>query len=1411
MMETKRIESHKLTYPQKNIWMVEKWNENTPINSIIGLVHIHKNFKAEYCQKAIEQLVEKNDAMRIELTNENNQIKQYISENNVGKIEVVDLSENTEKEISVFFNDSALRPLFSMHEPLYEFKILKYKNDTGCIYMKIHHMIADAWSCSKIAGQIISYYQNLFHTSREASQDVECPSYLTFIQNEKVYAQSEKYQRDAIFWKEYLDGFSDVVSLKNMKSLSLQAQRYSVALEQELLNSINQFCKEQKISVYSLFMAVLSIYVAKITEKKDIILGTPALNRCNFKEKQMLGMFVATLPFRIKIEEKEESFLSFVKNVTSTILLLFRHQRYPYLKTLEQLHQHSQINSNIYQIVLSYQNARVELDTNQFSTEWQFVNTLADELQIHIVDMDDTGILTLNYDYQTDKFSNEEIQYIHQRLIYILQQVIVKPTISIEEIKLIPNEELQLLEQLNDTSSWYPKDKTIIDMFLEQVEKNPDKIALTYFEKKLTYMEMYQQVRQFAKQLDGIRHENILVCLDNSIELLIAIYGILYSGNCYVPLNTQTPKDRIRDIAKDCQCHYAILNDKILDDKAITYLTVSKECEMNTQIQKSLARPDELAYIIYTSGSTGMPKGVKISNQSLVNYIYWAKHSYVDVETPIMPLYSSIAFDLTVTTLFLPLISGGYIVICENNNEEIIKIFREDKVNIVKLTPAHLSLINEANIRVNNIHTLILGGEALKTADARKITIKNKKVRIFNEYGPTEATVGCMIYPFRKQDAEPTVAIGKPAANVQLYILNQEKKQCPIGVEGELYIGGDGIANGYHNNEIVNKKSFFISPNTGRKIYKTGDIVKLGFDLELRYIGRIDKQIKINGNRIELEEIENVSKKLFKFKNVIADVKYISNIPNICLYYISENEYKSRYIRQKLKKYLPYYMLPSRYIKIEKIPMNGNGKLVRNQLPVPTIEIKKNKILYQSALEKNVCKIWNEILKQEIDPERSIFDYGVDSLNIIRCQVKLSNIISVVDVQKFYEYPIIREFCQNINQIQEKKVDINELKKYETIQLQKQLDKTKQEKISKVMLIGATGFLGIHMLKELLESPQIEKVYCIVRGIDYQNRLKNRFQFYFGELLQKEYEQKVIVINGNIEQKNLGLSKKEIEPILQEIHRVINTAAIVKHHGAYSEFEMINVGAVRNIVEICLNYHVIMDHISTISIAGDCHIGMFTEDKFYIGQNYRINPYIETKFEAELYLFQKIKEEGLLANIYRVGNLTWRCQDGVYQKNILNNGFFMRMKNILDLGKYPASFAQMKVEMTPVDIAANFIVTLILGKSDTVNEIYHIFNQNQVDFLEMIHSLETVEEKDIIQVEDETFMQLLKSYDSRENVLLNDIISSIGTIEVQLDNTYTNEILQRLNKKWPYFQAEYINKMVPYLKSLEGRKNEIKK
>jgi amino acid adenylation domain-containing protein len=477
--------------------------------------------------------------------------------------------------------------------------------------------------------------------------------------------------------------------------------------------------------------------------------------------------------------------------------------------------------------------------------------------------------------YNTDLFDAATISRMAGHYQTLLEEIVTNPQQRVSDLPLLTQVELyQLLVEWNDIQTDYPRDQCINQLFEAQVERTPDAVAIVFEERQLTYRELNARANQLAHYLQnrGVRSEVLVaICIDRSVEMLVAIWGILKAGGAYVPIEPIYPAERIAFILEDTQAPLlltqASLRDRLPDNHSqivqldADWTEISRESPKNPLAEIKL---DQLAYIIYTSGSTGQPKGVAIPHPGLVNYASWAKQQYCQDQQFAFPLFSPLSFDLTVTSIFVPLISGGRVVIYAEKEGAIDlslrRVIEENAVDIIKLTPAHLSTIQDMNFRASRVKKLILGGDDLKTALARTVTEAfSGKVEIYNEYGPTEATVGCMIYRFDPEnDVETSVPIGKPAAGAQIYLLDSALNLVPQGVVGEIFIGGPGLARGYLNRPKLTAERFIDNPfHSEDCLYRTGDLGRWTANAQLQYLGRRDRQVKIRGTRIELGEVES--------------------------------------------------------------------------------------------------------------------------------------------------------------------------------------------------------------------------------------------------------------------------------------------------------------------------------------------------------------------------------------------------------------------------------------------------------------------------------------------------------------------------------------------------------------------------
>jgi tyrocidine synthetase-3 len=626
-------------------------------------------------------------------------------------------------------------------------------------------------------------------------------------------------------------------------------------------------------------------------------------------------------------------------------------------------------------------------------------------------------------DYNGELFRRESIEVLARHLAEILRAASESPDQTISQLELLsPSRRNELVVQFNQSASEYPKDKTIAQLFAEQVEQTPAHIAIEFHNESLTYRELDGRVNQLANWLRarGIKAGvPVGIYLEHSPETIIALLGVLKAGGFYVPFDTAHPRARI---------------DFMISDTA-TPLVITQEHLRESMNEKAAppnsdATPDDLAYVIYTSGSTGEPKGVEIRHRSLVNYVWWAKNQYVRDETLAFALYSSLAFDLTVTSIFSPLITGNRIVIYreEGGSSAIEEILKDNKVGVLKLTPSHLALMKIQDNSQSRIRRLIVGGEQFETELATEVLRSfDGNVEIINEYGPTEATVGCMIHRFDPaQDTQAFVPVGRPAANAQIYVLDDDLKPVAENVLGEMYLAGDGLARGYLKRATLTAEKFIDNPFTsGQRMYRTGDLARWLPHGIIEYVGRKDGQVKYHGHRVELNEIKRALNRHPQIRDsVIVIARDKTGNDAMIAYYVSRQALDSTELHEFLTGSIIEETIPNVFVHLRKLPLTLNGKL--NLRALPTLDEVKQRAQHtyvapRNLVEEQLAEIWKQVFGVErVGIHDNFFELGGHSLIATQVIGRVRQTLHTeLLVRSVFEAPTIAELAAAIAKLEE--------------------------------------------------------------------------------------------------------------------------------------------------------------------------------------------------------------------------------------------------------------------------------------------------------------------------------------------------------------------------------------------------------
>ena len=1115
-----------LTNSQKSIWVTEQYYKGSSVNSICGTAIIEEKVDFKKLEKAIKIVCNKHDSFRLKIKVVDGKAMQELDkkeECNIENIEVENLEEleNIRRKI--------VKIPFKIEESsLFQFYIFKLKNGTGAFMLNIHHIISDAWTLGFICNDIIKEYSKLMEN--EYSEEKAIYSYVDYINSEKEYLNSEKFQKDKKYWEEKFENISEIANIPGSKDAGIEnidakGNRKQYEVNKNLVKMMKEYSKKNKISLYNFFMAIYAIYIGEITNLDEFVIGTPILNRTNYKEKNVAGMFINTVPFKITLTE-EEDFQEFAKTIAKDSLQMLKHQKYSYQLLLENLREKDKNTPNLYNILLSYQitNAQMNEGNIKYKTDWTFNGCVANNLEIQVYDLNDTGSLNIAYDYKTSIYEEKDIDNVNKRIMNIIEQVLSQENIKISDIDIVvPEEKEKIVVEFNKTELEYDTNETVIQLFKKQAEKIPNKIAIVSNKEKFTYSKIDEKSNQLAQELlnQGIEANDIIgIMLNRTPEMVIGLLAILKIGATYLPIDPEYPSDRILYMLENSETKTVLVNKQTEKNIPKTYskidISLTNEKIYNKKSEQINQKLDSnsLAYLIYTSGSTGKPKGVMVTNRNLNNFVKGMKKIIDFSEDKVMVSVTTICFDIFGLEIWCALTSGQTLVLAneeEQNNPVLLnKLCLENKVNIIQTTPSRFSIIVEDKENLaflKNITEILVGGESLNKKlleNMKKLT----KAKIYNMYGPTETTIWSTVKDLSKEN---NITVGKPIANTKCYILNKNHKIMPVGIPGELYIGGDGVSNGYLKREELTNEKFIESPfEKNKKIYNTNDLAYFEETGEIVHLGRTDFQIKIRGYRVELGEIENVIEKQENIKQcVVVKRKMKSGHDALIAYFTVEGEIKEN-LKEILNTQLPQYMVPQYFVKIEKMPYTPNGKIDRKSLPEPEETEKERKIINaRNEIDKELIKIIKKMLKVEnVSLSDYLLELGGDSLTAITLSTKILskfNVqINIKDILSNYSIKDISDYIAKNQSKESKKIKIEKAPKQEVYPLS-----SAQKRIYyNTKMIGEKNTVynmpGGILVDEILEKEKVENAFSKI--IQRHSILKTSFVIHEETVMQKIQE-----------------------------------------------------------------------------------------------------------------------------------------------------------------------------------------------------------------------------------------------------------------------------------------------------------------
>ena len=916
-----------------------------------------------------------------------------------------------------------------------------------------HHILMDGWSVSLLLSDFFNLYQAV--SGSESHSGERRRPYRDYI----GWLQQQNLGQAEAFWRRTLKGFYEPtrlgIELKSIDAelLPPQSNNYEeqhLNLSESITAGLQKLGREQQVTLNTVAQGAWALLLSRYSGSEDVVFGATVSGRPASLAgvEEMVGLFINTLPVRVEVKS-EEGVGEYLRRLQEQQVEVRQYEYSP----LVEVQGWSEVGRGVrlFDTIFVFENYPVTgiLKESNWGLDVSDARSIEQSnYPLNLIALPGTT-LRLSLVYDRDRYDAASMARMMDQLETLFEAIALKPERPLGALSLLSAAERdQILVAWNETTADYPLASCIHHLFEAQVQRTPDAVAARSAFASLTFAELDTRANQLAHFLldSGIRPESVIaLLLDHSCETLIAILGVLKAGCAYLPLDPSHPPARMAFALADAQAALLITTHSLserLTAGITTHLPSSMPpvLSLDTEWQRCATLPiaapspqslssSSAAYLIYTSGSTGVPKGVVIEHCSMVNYVCWMGSIFL-VDAPAdCALYSSLAFDLTVTLIFLPLVSGNTLHLYPQQDEApaLLEVMEDNRCQLLKLTPSHLALIRDRDNRHSQIRRLIIGGEVLSTEFAHAVSDSfGHQVEIYNEYGPTEVTVGCMIYRYHPETEERAwVPIGRQAANTQIYVLDERLEPTAEHVTGELYIGGAGVGRGYLGRAELTAERFVPDPFSGRaggRLYRTGDVVRWLADGNVEYLGRIDQQVKIRGFRIELDEIRLAVMQHPDVKEAVISTHGDSVEDRRLVAYIvavAEGELSSSELRDYLKERLPEYMVPSVFVMLEKLPLTSSGKVDYRALPQPdrlNIVLKNEYVAPRTDVEQLLRSIWHEVIGIErIGIHDNFFDLGGQSILLLKVQRKIrERFEQELALVELFKYPTIYRLAERL-------------------------------------------------------------------------------------------------------------------------------------------------------------------------------------------------------------------------------------------------------------------------------------------------------------------------------------------------------------------------------------------------------------
>ncbi len=1388
-----------ITQTQNGIFVECVAHPDSTVYNIPFLFRLSDTVDPERLKAAAEAMINAHPYLKTELfLNDKGDIRAKRNDDTDPVVELID----TDK-----LPDNMVQPFALMNSRLYRVRIYRTK-DGNYLFLEFHHIICDGTSEAVMIQDINASY---------GGKALETEKYTGFeaaLAEEKA-RQSEAYSKAKAYYDNIFSGAdSDFLPSRDVDEQEPSSNQFRVPSALDL-NAIKAWCEKQSVTLNAFFNSVFAFVLAKYNYKAEALYTTIYNGRNDSRLARAVTMLVKTFPVHCDLGG-DIKVTDLIKATGEQLIGSMENDIYSFAEI-------SRAYDIPADVMFAYQGdgfsfteiggARAEMISLALSDAKAPLN-----INVGIR----KGKVLFVCDYRSDRYSEAFMHGFVACMEKTAQQFVTKTLLK--EVSVMSKNAAKLIDSFNATEVKIPY-TTCNKLFEEQVAKNPDKTAVIADNEKLTYTQLNENANRVAHSLidNGVQVDEMVgVMMPRTVYAYAAREGTLKAGAAFMPLAPDYPDDRVSYIIENSGAKNVVTTAALAQERKALFDSVGVTVHiMEDMLQNSKThnpdtgvQPHNLCYCIYTSGSTGKPKGVMIEHHSLVNFIHHdpinvQSCEFVDNMTVSLAL-AALTFDVSVLEESLGLYHGGTVAMATedeiNNPILLAEMMKRHGVDVMKCTPSYMNnMLDVPQVAkvLCQMKAIDIGAEAFPAPLYDKMRRAGITAKIHNGYGPTEATITTSIDYLTSNK----ITIGKPLCNTKVVMLDKYDHELPADVPGELTILGECVGRGYVANEKLNKEKF-ITYN-GMPAYRSGDLARWGKDGKIYFMGRMDNQVKLRGLRIELDEIENVMNSYPAVTRSVVLVKESEQTGQyLCAYFAAGVKVNTDDLASHMGKSLAKYMVPSVFVQLDAIPLTANGKVDKKALPEPVVTAQERDYTAPTTeLQKKLCAMFAYALgTDKVSVTDNFFEIGGTSLTASKIAMKAMMEQLPIVFKDVFDYPTVLAMEKYINgkmQVtpeakEEMMITENSALSHNTPEFVTDEDASRTVDTGNILLTGATGFLGIHVLKCLLDTTD-KTIYCLLRANSEtaENRLKNMLMYYFEDPMMELFGNRIQVIKGDITDRELILTLDSYD-----FKTVINCAACVKHFVQDDTLDRINWHGVENLIDLCLKSKRRLVQVSTVSVAGTGDVDKvgadrkIRENELYFGQNLD-NKYANTKFKAEQVLLKAVEDDGLDGMIVRVGNLMSRYSDGEFQINFVTNNFMRSLRAYAKLGMIPVAALDKQVEFSPIDCTAQAVVAL--SATDKQYTVFHATNGHRVQMGDVVEAMNRIGVPVKI-VSSKEFQDAFNAAlsDEKMNEILSPLISyrssqgEVAQIFIGHDNSFTTKMLYHLGVKWPIINEDYL-------------------